>query len=143
MTKLFYKKLSDKAITPTRGNSTDAGLDVYATSSALIEPNSRAMISTDICFGIPEGYYLRVAPRSGLAYKKGLDILAGVIDSSYIGHCKIIIQNTDKNNSVEVNIGDKIAQLILERIDIPELVEVESLGNTERGSAGFGSTGYK
>ena len=90
---------------------------------------------------IPEGYYGRIAPRSGLAHKNGIDVLAGVVDSSYRGEIRVILYNTDKEETLQVRSGDRIAQMIVERHYNFEFVEVEDLSVTERGEGGFGSTG--
>ena len=140
MSILYFKKLSNKATTPTRGSSESAGLDLYSVGNYTIMPGDRLLIPTDIAFGIPKGYYLRAAPRSGLAVKSGIDLLAGVIDVDYIGHVRILLINLGIIN-FNIEVGDRIAQVILEKIDIPQLVEVEDLEETERGSEGFGSTG--
>ena len=140
MTKLYIKKLSNNATTPTRGSSKSAGMDLYAARNYTVLASKRRLISTDIAFEIPEGYYIRIAPRSGLAHKNGIDIFAGVLDQDYIGPCGVILYNSDIEDFY-IKKGDRIAQAILEKIDIPEIIEVDSLESTERGSAGFGSTG--
>lgn len=124
-----------------RANPSDAGIDLRAAEEANIPPLGRATISTGICLEIPEGHYGRVAPRSGLAHRHGIDVLAGVVDSSYRGEVKVVLHNTDKHESFHVSPGDRMAQLIIERHYNPEFVEVEDLTQTDRGSGGFGSTG--
>lgn len=137
-----FNRMSDSAKIPTRANPTDAGADVYSIEQSIIHPFERKIISTGIRMEIPEGYYARIAPRSGLAAKNGIDVLAGVIDSSYRGEVKVVLYNSDKSNSFFVNPGDRIAQLIVERHYNFEFVEVvEELSDTDRGSGGFGSTG--
>lgn len=124
-----------------RANATDAGIDIRAAEDALIKPLGRATVSTGLRLEIPDGYYGRVAPRSGLAHRHGIDVLAGVIDSGYRGEVKVVLHNTDKDDAFAVSAGDKIAQLIIERHYNPEFVEVEDLNSTDRGSGGFGSSG--
>lgn len=124
-----------------RANPSDAGIDLRAAEEVYIPPLSRATVSTGLCLEIPEGHYGRVAPRSGLAHRHGIDVLAGVVDSSYRGEVKVVLHNTDKEESFRVSQGDRIAQLIIERHYNLEFVEVEDLSSTERGSGGFGSTG--
>jgi len=127
---------------PSRANPTDAGADIYSIEQCIIQPLERKAISTGIRMEIPEGYYARIAPRSGLAVKNGIDILAGVVDSSYRGEIKVVLYNSDKSNSFFVNPGDRIAQLIIEKHYNFDLIEVvEELSDTDRGSGGFGSTG--
>ncbi len=133
------------AIVPKRADDGAAGYDLTSVENVLLGPNERKMIDTGIVIECPKDCYARIAPRSGLAAKYGIDVLAGVVDSSYRGHIKVILYNTEKN-AVEIEIGDKIAQLIFERIYTPELEEVESIDDlmdTSRGAGGFGSTGQK
>jgi dUTP pyrophosphatase len=137
------KKLHELAIIPKRNNDTDAGADLYSVEQLQIPPNSRAIVSTGISIEIPEGFYGRIAPRSGLAAKHGIDILAGVCDSSYRGEIKVVIINTDFENSFEITYGDKIAQLIIEQHFNFDFVESEDLSESNRGRNGFGSSGNK
>lgn len=124
-----------------RANRTDAGADLVAAEDKSIPPLSRATVSTGVSLEIPDGYYGRVAPRSGLAHKNGIDVLAGVVDSSYRGEVRVILFNTDREETFHVRAGDRIAQLIVERHYNFEFVEAESLTQTDRGEMGFGSTG--
>ena len=107
------KLLVEGAKTPFRANKTDAGADICSVEDAIITQLERKAIGTGISIEIPEGYYGRIAPRSGLAYKNGIDVLAGVVDSSYRGEIKVILFNTDKENSFEIKKGERIAQLII------------------------------
>ena len=135
-------KLLDKnAKIPFRANKTDAGADLFSIENVKILPLERKAISTGIYVEIPEGYYGRIAPRSGLAYKNGIDVLAGVIDSSYRGEIKVILFNTDKDKFFEIKIGDRIAQLIIEDHFNFKFEIADELSYTERGEGGFGSTG--
>ncbi len=109
------KKLSDKAKIPTQGSKYAAGYDLYAAEEVLVNTMGRKLVKTNISISIPEGYYGRIAPRSGLAYKNGIDVLAGVIDSDYRGDIGVILFNTDHNLDFEVNVGDRIAQIIIEK----------------------------
>jgi dUTP pyrophosphatase len=135
-------KLDPKARVPFRANPTDAGADLYSIEDCMIQPMERKVISTGIRIKIPDGYYGRIAPRSGLAVKQGVDVLAGVVDSGYIGEIKVVLLNTDKSNTFFVKEGDKIAQLIIEDHFNFDFVEVvEDLELTDRGDKGFGSSG--
>lgn len=134
------KKIHELAITPKRNNPSDAGADLYAVEQIEIPPLSRKMVSTGICVEIPEGFYGRIAPRSGLAVKNGIDVLAGVCDSSYRGEIKVVLYNTDTEKTFEVTYGDKIAQLIIEQHFNFNLAEVDELSSTIRGNNGFGSS---
>jgi dUTP pyrophosphatase len=139
--KLFVKRLHENAVLPTRGSRYSAGLDLYAIQDTNIIPFSNNLVSTGISVLIPVGYYGRIAPRSGVSVKTGLLVNAGVIDSDYRGEIKIVFQNPTKEHK-EFKKGDKVAQLIIEKIALLDVQEVVSLEETERGSDGFGSTGY-
>ncbi|SPO45473.1 probable dUTP pyrophosphatase [Moesziomyces antarcticus] len=125
---------------PTRGSASAAGYDLYASEAVVIPRGGRKVVQTGICLAIPEGHYGRVAPRSGLASKHGIDTGAGVIDADYRGLLGVLLFNLG-DADFTVNEGDRIAQLIIEKIATPEVEEVESLDDTIRGAGGFGSTG--
>ena len=135
------KKLSENAIIPTQGTSFAAGYDLYAAEDAVVVCGTRKLIKTNISMEITPGYYGRIAPRSGLAYKNGIDVLAGVIDSDYRGDIGVILYNTDKNIDFTVKKGDRIAQIIFEACYTATLNNVDNLDNTLRQAGGFGSTG--
>jgi len=138
--KIPFKKLSDVATIPTRADEGAAGYDLYAAEATIVPARDRVCIKTNIATKLPFGTYGRVAPRSGLAYKNGLDVGAGVIDQSYRGDIGVILFN-HTDDDYKVAIGDRIAQLIITVIITPEPVEVTELDATERGVGGFGSTG--
>jgi len=135
------KKLSENATIPTQGTSFAAGYDLYAAEDAVVVCGTRKLIKTNISMEITPGYYGRIAPRSGLAYKNGIDVLAGVIDSDYRGDIGVILYNTDKNIDFSVKKGDRIAQIIFEACYTVTLNNVDNLDNTLRQAGGFGSTG--
>ena len=135
------KKLSENATIPSQGTSFAAGYDLYAAEDAVVVCGTRKLIKTNISMEINPGYYGRIAPRSGLAYKNGIDILAGVIDSDYRGDIGVILYNTDKNIDFTVKKGDRIAQIIFEACYTATLNNVDNLDNTLRQAGGFGSTG--
>ncbi|KIW14761.1 deoxyuridine 5'-triphosphate nucleotidohydrolase [Exophiala spinifera] len=137
---LLIKKLSADATTPTRGSAFAAGYDLYASKPITIPARGKALVSTDLSIATPEGTYGRVAPRSGLASKNFIDTGAGVIDADYRGEIKVLLFNHSEVD-FEIKKGDRIAQLVLERIYTPEIVEVENLEESVRGAGGFGSTG--
>lgn len=137
---MFVKKLSPSATLPTRGSQFAAGYDLYASHDETVLPGYRSLISTDIAIAIPSGHYARIAPRSGLAWKNGIMVGAGVVDEDYRGEVKVMLFNLG-GVDFEVKKGDRIAQLILEKIATPEVKEVEELPETKRGEGGFGSTG--
>lgn len=137
---LLIHRLTPDAITPTRGSHLAAGYDLYAPLPVLIPCGGRLLVDTQIAVAIPPGHYGRIAPRSGHALKLGMHILAGVIDEDYRGSIGVLILNAG-HEPVRLPAGSKIAQLILERISTPPVVEVEALPTTARGEAGYGSTG--
>lgn len=137
---LLCKKLHPEATIPTKGHKYDAGFDLYTDTDMVLQPTYRALFSTGISVSILKGWYGRIAPRSGLAVKYGIDVLAGVIDSGYIGEIKVELINHGRE-PVDIKKGDRIAQLILEKCGEWEIKEVEYFENTERGEGGFGSTG--
>jgi dUTP pyrophosphatase len=137
---LNFKKLDPRAVLPTRGSSAAAGLDLYSIEALVLEPGQRAIARTGLAVAVPEGFYGRLAPRSGLATKKGLDVLAGVIDADYRGEIGCLVYNAG-SEVIELPAQSKICQLIIEQIITPEAVWSEDLSETERGAGGFGSTG--
>lgn len=145
-------ELAADAVLPQRGSEGAAGYDLYAcinteTANQVIDtqpvitilPGSRVLVPTGVKMAIPPGRYGRVAPRSGLANRYGIDVLAGVIDSDYRGYIGVILLNTG-SEIYTVRHGDRIAQIIIETHDTP-LMTVMSLDSTSRGNSGFGSTG--
>lgn len=138
--RLRFVRLSEHATAPTRGSARAAGYDLYSAYDCTVPPMEKAVVKTDIQIAVPSGCYGRVAPRSGLAVKHFIDVGAGVIDEDYRGNVGVVLFNFGKEK-FEVKKGDRIAQLICERIFYPELEEVQALDGTERGSGGFGSTG--
>ncbi|EPQ27411.1 uncharacterized protein PFL1_04949 [Pseudozyma flocculosa PF-1] len=125
---------------PTRGSASAAGYDLYSSEKVTIERGKRKVVQTGISLAIPEGHYGRVAPRSGLASKHGIDVGAGVIDSDYRGLLGVLLFNLG-DADFTINEGDRIAQLVIEQISTPPVEEVSSLDDTARGAGGFGSTG--
>lgn len=137
---LLVKKLSPHAKTPTRGSAFAAGYDIYSAKECRIPKRGKGLVDTDISIAVGEGCYGRIAPRSGLAVKHFIDTGAGVIDSDYRGQVKVLLFNHSEVD-FEIKEGDRIAQLVIERIYTPEVVVVDELGESVRGAGGFGSTG--
>lgn len=137
---LKFKRLTTNATLPTRGSSAAAGLDLYSIDPVHLSPKQRALVRTGLAVAIPDGYYGRVAPRSGLATKNGIDVLAGVIDADYRGEIQCLLYNTG-DETVELPAQTKICQLIIEKIVTPAVVWADELPDTPRGESGFGSTG--
>jgi len=141
---LNVSKLVPHAILPARATDGAAGYDLYSADSYVILPGHRVVVSTGIAMQLPPGTYGRIAPRSGLAVKHGLNILAGVVDPDYTGEVKVVLHNTDERQPFIIRPGYRIAQLILENFTIVHVNEVPTECteiNTGRGGAGFGSTG--
>ena len=138
---LNVSKLIPTAILPVRASLGAAGYDLFSTDSYVVLPGRRVVVSTGISIQLPPGTYGRIAPRSGLAVKHGLDTLAGVIDPDYTGEIKVVLQNLDTAQPFVIRPGYRIAQLILEKFEVAEVVETDAPEATARGDAGFGSTG--
>jgi dUTP pyrophosphatase len=137
---LRFKQLDDRAVLPTRGSSFAAGLDICSIEDLVIGPRQRATARTGLAVAIPHGFYGRVAPRSGLAAKQGLDVLAGVIDSDYRGELCCVLYNTS-DTAIALPALTKICQLIVEQIITPKAAWANDLDETARGAGGFGSSG--
>ncbi|EEQ33138.1 deoxyuridine 5'-triphosphate nucleotidohydrolase [Microsporum canis CBS 113480] len=139
-TQLLVKKLIPEARAPTRGSAFAAGYDLYAAKDIVIPARDKGLVSTGLAIAVPEGTYGRIAPRSGLAAKHFIDTGAGVIDADYRGEVKVLLFNfSDVDFAIKE--GDRVAQLVLERIYTPEVQVVEQLEESVRGAGGFGSTG--
>ncbi|KAI1100486.1 dUTP diphosphatase [Jackrogersella minutella] len=137
---LLIKKLSPTAKLPTRGSAFAAGYDLYASQATTIPSRGKALVETGLSIAVPAGTYGRVAPRSGLASKHFIDTGAGVIDADYRGPVKVLLFNHN-DADFPVAVGDRVAQLVVERIYTPDVVEVQELEESVRGAGGFGSTG--
>ena len=140
---LRVRRLDDRAQLPTRAFPGDAGLDLYALEDGVLGPGERASIRTGIAVEIPDGQAGLVLPRSGLAARHGIAIVnaPGLIDSGYRGEVRVLLLNTDREAPFTFSGGERIAQLVLVRIEVPEVVEVDELAVSERGAGGFGSSG--
>jgi len=139
-TMLKVKRLSQRATLPTRGSDMAAGYDLASARDMVVPARGRAVVETDVAVAVPKGCYGRVAPRSGLAVNHSVDTAAGVVDADYRGSVAVVLVNNG-GCDFQVRCGDRIAQLIIERIANLEIVEVKELDSTGRGSGGFGSTG--
>lgn len=132
---------------PKYAKSGDAGCDLICAIDenspyVVLAPGERKLLPTGICISLPEGYEASVRPRSGLSSKKGLSVIYGTVDSGYIGEIMVLVHNVDKENNVLIKRGDKIAQMVILPVMRATFIEVDMLEPTERGSDGFGSTGY-
>ena len=139
---LKVKRVWEGAKLPVRGSEQAAGLDLFAAEEKVIPAQGKGVVSTGIAVELPVGVYGRVAPRSGLAVKSFIDVGAGVIDRDYRGIVGVVLFNFSLKEFV-VKKGDRIAQLLLEKIEEPVVVECGELGGTGRGEHGFGSTGLR
>jgi len=126
---------------PRRASAGAAGYDLTSTETVSIFPGTRGVVSTGVSVKLPPGVYGRVAPRSGLAVKDGIQVGAGVIDADYRGEIKVLLFNHSNDHVFNVSPGDRVAQLICERCELPEVIQVDELDETERGEGKFGSTG--
>ncbi|QDW82886.1 dUTP pyrophosphatase [Staphylococcus chromogenes] len=169
MDQLQIKLLSENATLPTRNHATDAGFDIYAAETVILEPQEKALIATDVAVNIPKGYVGLLTSRSGVSSKTHLVIETGKIDAGFTGNMKINIKNDYENNKGEtifkrdlkdkiiiederhlykqgtyvIKKGDKLAQLVIVPIVTPQLQEVDEFSEvTERGEKGFGSSGF-
>ena len=134
------KLLSDKGTVPKKANRFDAGFDLYSSEDKSIPQGTRSLISTDVAMAIPKGHVGLIWPRSGLAVKAGIDVFAGVIDAGYRGEVKVCLHNAG-DDAGEVKEGDRIAQLLIQKVDNFFIRKVQELDDTDRGSGGFGSSG--
>lgn len=140
MQNIKTRKLDPRAILPKRGSEQAIGADLCCLDEFSLQPLERKLIPTGIALEIPEGYYGRVAPRSGLAVKFGIDTLAGVIDSDYRGEIRVLLINFSQE-AASFAAGERIAQLIIEKAETSDYAWSEDLEDTARGAGGFGSTG--
>jgi dUTP pyrophosphatase len=137
------QRLHPDAILPRRAHPGDAGLDLHATEAVTLAPGARASVPTGIAVAIPEGQAGLVLPRSGTAMRNGIALVnaPGLIDAGYRGELRVLLLNTDRETPFEIAVGDRIAQLVLIRVELPDTVEVTELPDSVRGTGGFGSSG--
>lgn len=140
---LAYTRLHTDALAPARPRPGDAGYDLHAAETATLEPGARASVGTGLAIALPEGQAGLVLPRSGLALRHGIALVnaPGLIDPDYRGEVRVLMLNTDRREPYAVEIGDRIAQLLLVPFALPEPREEEALEATGRGGGGFGSSG--
>jgi dUTP pyrophosphatase len=140
---LRVRRLHPRAKLPTRAYPGDAGLDLYALDAAVLEPGQRLSVPTGVAVEIQDGQAGLVLPRSGLAARFGIALVnaPGLIDAGYRGEIRVLLLNTDRHAAVTLSAGDRIAQLVLVRVETPAVLEVDALALSERGGGGFGSSG--
>jgi dUTP pyrophosphatase len=141
--RLALRRLSPAATVPARSYDGDAGLDLHAAEEAVIEPGGRASIGTGIAIELPDSHAGLVLPRSGLAARHGIALVngPGLVDAGYRGEVRVLLLNTDRREPFSVAVGDRIAQLVIVRVEPAEPVEVADLATSQRAGRGFGSSG--
>jgi len=140
--KLKIKKVKKGARLPKYVHKNDAGMDLFSAESFVLNPGERKVCLTGIAMAIPTGYVGLIWDKSGVAAKGGIKTMGGVIDSNYRGEIGIILKNLS-DNKYKISKGDKIAQMLIQKVASPEIEEVDDLENTDRGEGGFGSTGIR
>lgn len=140
---LPIKRLDPDVELPSYAYAGDAGLDLRANEDVVLKPFERRLVSTGLAIAIPEGYAGFVQPRSGLALRKGLSMAntPGLVDAHYRGELKVCAVNLDAENPIEIKKGERIAQLVIQKVPVVDLLEVNELDETDRGAGGFGSSG--
>ncbi len=140
---LPIKRLGPSVELPSYAYSGDAGLDLRANEDVTLQPYERRLVSTGLAIAIPEGYAGFLQPRSGMALKRGLSLAntPGLIDAHYRGELKVIAVNLDAHEPIHIERGERIAQLVIQKVPVVNLVEVDELDETDRGAGGFGSSG--
>ena len=137
------KRLAPDLPLPERAHRGDAGVDLHSAEDLVIAPGERTLVKTGIALALPLGTVGLIHPRSGLAAKHGLTIVnaPGTVDADYRGELMVCLLNTDKDTPFEITRGMRIAQLVVQRVELPDFVEVDELDDTVRGAGGYGSTG--
>ncbi len=141
--KVLITRLDESVPAPRYAKPGDAGADICTRIDLTIEPGERALAPTGLSIALPDGYAAFVHPRSGLAIKHGVSLVntPGTVDAAFRGELQIILINHDQREPISFKKGDRIAQLVIQRVERAEFIEVETLPGTDRGSGGFGSTG--
>jgi dUTP pyrophosphatase len=140
---ILIQRLDPGLPVPQRAHPGDAGADLFAAQDVELAPGQRAMVPTGVAIALPDGYAAFVHPRSGLAARHGLTLVnaPGTVDAGYRGEIRVTLLNTDRDHPVRLQRGDRIAQLVVQRVAYPVFYEVEKLPGSARGEGGFGSTG--
>ena len=140
---ILIKRLDPGLPLPARAHPGDAGTDLFAAQDVELAPGQRALVPTGVAIALPDGYAAFVHPRSGLAARHGVTLVnaPGTVDAGYRGEIRVTLLNTDTERPVRLQRGDRIAQLVVQRVAYPVFHEVETLPGSARGEGGFGSTG--
>lgn len=141
--KVLIKRLDPDLPLPSYAKPGDAGADIYSRIDAELNPGERKLIPTGITIALPPGFAAFVHPRSGRAIKEGLGMVnaPGTVDAAYRGELQVILINHDSQNSIRIKRGERIAQLVIQKVEHAEFIELEELPGSSRGASGFGSTG--
>jgi len=140
---ILVTKLDNDAVIPTYAKPGDAGADLYSISDLVLSPGERALVRTGIAIALPNGYVGLVHPRSGLGLKNGISVVntPGTIDAGYRGEIGVVLINHDLHESFQVKKGDRIAQLVIQKVENAQFKMVDQLPESERSTGGYGSTG--
>jgi dUTP pyrophosphatase len=143
MVQISIKRLDAELPLPSYAHPGDAGADLVAALDVHLEPGERALVPTGVAIALPDGYVALVHPRSGLAARFGVSIVnaPGTVDAGYRGEISVLLVNLDPHDPVDLSRGDRIAQLVVQRVEKARFVEVERLPGSARGDGGYGSTG--
>ncbi|MFH0808642.1 MAG: dUTP diphosphatase [archaeon] len=140
MVKIKVKKLKENAVVPRYAHAGDAGMDLFSTEDYVVQVGKRVLVSTGIAMELPEGYFASIRGKSGLALKKGICILGGVVEHSYRGEYGVVVLNTGDEDFV-IKVGDKVAQVVIAPVATAEVEVVSELSDSVRGEGAWGSTG--
>lgn len=140
MIKLKIQKIEERTVAPSYAKAGDAGMDLYSAEDLILGAGERRAVRTGIKMEIPDGYVGLIWDRSGMAFNNGIKTMAGVVDSGYRGEVKVVLMNLSKED-FEIKKGYKIAQMIIQKFESPEIEITDSLSDSQRGDNGFGSTG--
>jgi dUTP pyrophosphatase len=140
---ILVTKLDNDAVIPTYAKPGDAGADLYSISDLVLSPGERALVRTGIAIALPNGYVGLVHPRSGLGLKNGISVVntPGTIDAGYRGEIGVVLINHDLHESFQVKKGDRIAQLVIQKVENAHFKLIDQLPESERATGGYGSTG--
>ena len=140
---ILVTKLDNDAVIPTYAKPGDAGADLYSISDLVLAPGERALVRTGIAIALPNGFVGLVHPRSGLGLKNGISVVntPGTIDAGYRGEIGVVLINHDLHESFQVKKGDRIAQLVIQKVENAQFKLVNQLPDSERSTGGYGSTG--
>lgn len=143
MLEIAVQRLDAELPLPSYAHPGDAGADLRAAVAVDLAPGERALVPTGVAIALPDGFAAFVHPRSGLALRHGLSVVntPGTIDAGYRGEIKVLLINHDLTENVRIERGDRIAQLVVQRVEQARFVPVDSLEDSDRGSGGYGSTG--